>query len=96
MKTIVSVDGFNLYYGCVKRTPYKWLNIQRMCELLLPNNKIVGLKPDHLALASWYVIRGTWNVTPDPCPFTLAISPSQLPPYRFLSSPENCQLKTVN
>jgi len=44
MKTIVYVDGFNLYYGSVKDTPYKWLNIHRMCELLLPNNQIVGMK----------------------------------------------------
>jgi uncharacterized LabA/DUF88 family protein len=44
VRTIVYVDGFNLYYGCVKDTPYKWLNIQRMCELLLPNNQIVGIK----------------------------------------------------
>ena len=44
MKTIVYVDGFNLYYGSVKDTPYKWLNIHLMCELLLPNNQIVGMK----------------------------------------------------
>lgn len=44
MKTIVYVDGFNLYYGAVKDTPYKWLNIHRMCELLLPKNQIVGIK----------------------------------------------------
>ena len=44
MKTIVYVDGFNLYYGSVKDTPHKWLNIHRMCELLLPNNQIVGMK----------------------------------------------------
>lgn len=44
MKTIVYVDGFNLYYGSVKKTPYKWLNIHRMCELLLPRNQIVGIK----------------------------------------------------
>jgi hypothetical protein len=44
MKTIVYVDGFNLYYGSVKDTPHKWLNIHRMCELLLPNNQIVGIK----------------------------------------------------
>ena len=25
MKTIVYVDGFNLYYGAVKGTPHKWL-----------------------------------------------------------------------
>jgi uncharacterized LabA/DUF88 family protein len=44
MKTIVYVDGFNLYYGAVKDNPYKWLNVHRMCELLLPQNKIVGIK----------------------------------------------------
>ena len=35
MKTIVYVDGFNLYYGAVKNTPYKWLNIHRMCDEIL-------------------------------------------------------------
>jgi hypothetical protein len=44
MKTIVYVDGFNLYYGAVKDTPYKWLDIPRMCRLLLPKNEIVGVK----------------------------------------------------
>ena len=27
MKANVYVDGFNLYYGAVKNTPYRWLNI---------------------------------------------------------------------
>jgi len=44
VKTIIYVDGFNLYYGSVKDTPYKWLNIHRMCELLLPKNLILGIK----------------------------------------------------
>ena len=44
MKTIVYVDGFNLYYGAVKDTLYKWLNIHHMCELLLPKNIIVGIR----------------------------------------------------
>ena len=26
MRTSVYVDGFNLYYGAVKGTPYKWLD----------------------------------------------------------------------
>lgn len=38
--TNVYVDGFNLYYGAVKDTPYKWLNIRRMCELIFPSNRI--------------------------------------------------------
>ena len=44
MKTIVYIDGFNLYYGAVKDTPYKWLNIHRMCDLHLPKDQILGIK----------------------------------------------------
>ena len=44
MKTIVYVDGFNLYYGAVKGTPYKWLDILKLCQLLLPKNQIVKIK----------------------------------------------------
>ena len=43
-KTYVYVDGFNLYYGAVKDTPYKWLNIRRLCELLLPAHSIARIK----------------------------------------------------
>lgn len=44
VKTIVYVDGFNLHYGAVKGTPYKWLDILRLCMLLLPKNEIVKIK----------------------------------------------------
>lgn len=40
MKTRVYVDGFNLYYGALKRTPYKWLNLDLLCHHLLPNSTI--------------------------------------------------------
>jgi hypothetical protein len=40
MKTIVYVDGFNLYYGAVKGTSHRWLNLARMCQLLLPHDTI--------------------------------------------------------
>ena len=43
-RTFVYVDGFNLYYGAVKNTPYKWLNIRRLCELLLPGHSIARIK----------------------------------------------------
>lgn len=36
----VYVDGFNLYYGCVKGTPYKWLNLSKLCTMLLPRYQI--------------------------------------------------------
>lgn len=38
LKTNVYVDGFNLYYGSVKGTAYKWLNIAELCRYLLPRN----------------------------------------------------------
>jgi hypothetical protein len=44
MKTYVYVDGFNLYYGCIKGTPYKWLDIDALCQKLLPKNDIVKIK----------------------------------------------------
>ena len=44
LDTFVYVDGFNLYYGAVKGTPYKWLNIRRLCELLLPKHNIARVK----------------------------------------------------
>lgn len=44
MKTIVYVDGFNLYYGAVKGTPYKWLDILALCKFLLPKNQIIQIK----------------------------------------------------
>jgi uncharacterized LabA/DUF88 family protein len=44
MRTYVYVDGFNLYYGAVKGTPYKWLNILQLCQLLLPKNQILKIK----------------------------------------------------
>ena len=31
---IVYVDGFNLYYGAVRGTPYKWPDIAAVCERL--------------------------------------------------------------
>lgn len=40
MKTIVYVDGFNLYYGAVKGTPFRWLNIAQLCQFLLPRDQI--------------------------------------------------------
>ena len=44
MKTNIYVDGFNLYYGCIKDTPYHWLNLAEMCRLLLPKDKIHRIK----------------------------------------------------
>ena len=44
MKTVVYVDGFNMYYGAVKGTPYKWLDIDKLSGSLLPRNQIIKIK----------------------------------------------------
>jgi len=44
VKTIVYIDGFKLYYGAVKGTPYRWLNLAEMCRLLLPHDQIQSIK----------------------------------------------------
>ena len=44
MKTCLYVDGFNLYYGAVKDTPHKWLDIARLSQALLPKNQILKIK----------------------------------------------------
>ncbi|WP_419935163.1 NYN domain-containing protein [Candidatus Palauibacter sp.] len=36
MRTRIYVDGFNLYYGALKGTPFKWLDPVRLSALLLP------------------------------------------------------------
>ena len=36
MKTNVYVDGFNLYYGCLKGTPHKWLDLAAFSQASFP------------------------------------------------------------
>ena len=40
LDTNIYIDGFNLYYGCVKGTPYRWLNLSKLCTMLLPGHRI--------------------------------------------------------
>lgn len=44
MKTNVYVDGFNLYYGAVKDTPYKWLNIDALVRQLVKGANIQRIR----------------------------------------------------
>jgi uncharacterized LabA/DUF88 family protein len=40
-RTIIYVDGFNLYYGAIRNTPaLKWLDIAKFCRLLRPHDDI--------------------------------------------------------
>lgn len=36
----VYIDGFNLYYGALKRSPYKWLDPAALSQTLLPSDTI--------------------------------------------------------
>lgn len=35
LRTSVFIDGYNLYYGRLRGTPYKWLDVFNLCENLL-------------------------------------------------------------
>lgn len=39
-KVYVYVDGFNLFYGALKRTPYRWLDLGTLCRAMLPNDDV--------------------------------------------------------
>lgn len=44
-RTIVYVDGFNLYYGSLRRTSYKWLDLSRLfTKLLDQHQQIIEIK----------------------------------------------------
>lgn len=36
-RTNLYVDGFNLYYGCIKDTPYRWLNLAELFHHIFPH-----------------------------------------------------------
>ncbi len=40
MRTNVYIDGFNLYNRAVKGTSYKWLDLSKLCQALLPRHEI--------------------------------------------------------
>lgn len=44
MPTNVYIDGFNLYYGAVKGTPYKWLDFTALARALLRGHEIGVVK----------------------------------------------------
>ena len=43
--TIVYIDGFNFYYGLVKGTPFKWLDLQFLFHTILSShNNLIKIK----------------------------------------------------
>ena len=57
-RTIVYIDGFNLYYRLLKKTVHKWLDLEAFCRAILPNGtNIVGI--------NYYTARVSHKVDPD-------------------------------
>jgi uncharacterized LabA/DUF88 family protein len=44
LKANIYVDGFNLYYGALKNTAYRWLDLAKLCRLMLPRDRINQIK----------------------------------------------------
>ena len=45
MKTIVYIDGFNLFYGLLRNTPWLWLDLEKFVRSLLTEKyDIVAIK----------------------------------------------------
>ena len=42
-RTLVYVDGFNLYHGALRHTPYKWLDLRSMVKSLIGADKDIVL-----------------------------------------------------
>lgn len=38
----VYIDGFNLYYGCLKDTPYRWLDLAAFSRAIVPNKYTIN------------------------------------------------------
>lgn len=47
MKTIIYVDGYNLFYGCLKHSPDKWLDLYRLLFQRIPIRKKPITKPEY-------------------------------------------------
>lgn len=43
-KTYVYIDGFNFYYGCIRNSPYRWLDLFKFAQSMLPKNEVVRVK----------------------------------------------------
>jgi uncharacterized LabA/DUF88 family protein len=41
-RTIIYIDGFNLYYGCLKQTQYKWLDLYALFNHLLDDTHTIS------------------------------------------------------
>jgi uncharacterized LabA/DUF88 family protein len=43
-RTIVYIDGFNLYYGVLAQSPYRWIDLEQLAHRLRPGDNIQRVK----------------------------------------------------
>ena len=58
MRTVVYIDGFNLYYRCLKGTAHKWLDIKALSKVVLP-------KSCDIQAIKYYTARVSGRTDPD-------------------------------
>lgn len=58
MRTYIYIDGFNFYYGSVRKTPYKWLDFKALFSKIL--------KPPHVICCIKYFTALVSNTPTDP------------------------------
>src|ERR1700730_15990175 len=51
-RTHLYVDGWNLYHGCLKDKPFRWLNVQEMARRALPLGHVITRTRYFTALAT--------------------------------------------
>lgn len=44
LRTSVYIDAFNLYFGSLKGTPHRWLDLEALCRTYLPKNSVTAIK----------------------------------------------------
>lgn len=44
VNTFFYIDAFNLYFGCCRGTPFKWLDLQKLMGIIFPKNAIGRIK----------------------------------------------------
>ena len=59
-RVIAYIDGFNLFYSCLKGTSYKWLDLEKFCKFYpKPNLELVTVKYFSAPVNSAFFIQKT-------------------------------------
>lgn len=58
-RTYVYVDGYNLYYGALKNTPYKWLDLKTLFQTILSTDNHIDKIKYYSARASDKISAGS-------------------------------------